>query len=154
MDRSNEEAKAEIYEKYFLHTLPLFRRISALLYVSWLLIEGTFRAFNTPYSSLRLSYGMESATMYVITAALVLGVLHSYLGCRPLRYWFRSWVLVHQVTYAGLLLWRYVCAETRDQAGTGLRLFLLCFCALGAANDHTFKFLDHLMPQMATYPRV
>ena len=96
----------------------------------------------------------KTATMYVITAALVLGVLHSYLGCRPLRYWFRSWVLVHQVTYAGLLLWRYVCAETRDQAGTGLRLFLLCFCALGAANDHTFKFLDHLMPQMATYPRV
>jgi hypothetical protein len=134
MDRSKQEGKAEVSEKYALSTMPLLRRVCTLIYLAWLFIEGPISAlqqFTKSRSPALVAYGVEHSIMYFIIAGLLLVLLHTYIG-RPLpRHVFRATLLIHQITVAALSFWRYICSKTNDQAGTGFRLILLCFCALG-----------------------
>jgi predicted Ser/Thr protein kinase len=143
IDISKERGKAEVYKGYYLSTMPMFRRLGMLVYVAWLSLEGPLHylsKFATNRSSTPGSYIMERSLNYTILAGLVVVLLHSYIKLP--KYFFRFLVLVHQVTIAGMSLWRYVYSGTEFQAETGFRLFLLCFCAVGETGGFVKEILD------------
>jgi hypothetical protein len=138
MDRSKDEGRAEVYENYYLSTMPLFRRICTLTYVAWLFVEGLISVFHTR-SPATIGTRMEP---YLIIAGLVFVILHSYLRQRVPRYLFPLLVFVHQVTLAGMSLSRYVRLGIQDHAGAIVRLFLFSFCILAEVEGFT---LDNIL---------
>ena len=137
MDKSKDEGRTEVDEKYYLSTLPFFRRACTLIYVAWLFVEGPISAFKqwgTARSPVTLTTGMEHMIMYLVIGGLLLVILHSYLGRRMPRTLFRFLVFAHQVTLAGVSAWRYLHSETQDYVETGFRLILLSFCAVAEVD--------------------
>lgn len=125
---------AEVYERYDLSTIPLLRRICALIYVAWLFAEGLIcgiHKFTSSQTSALVGYDLEHSFMYFIIVGLLLVLLHTFIGRQVPKYCFRFITFLHQVTIASMSLWRYACAETAYQAQPRFRLLLMCFCALG-----------------------
>ena len=134
MDKSKDEGREEVYEKYHLSTMPFFRRACTLLYVAWLFVQGFINAFP-PLGGRRLpatlAIGIELSMMYFIIGGLLFVILHSYLGRRLPKTLYRFLVFAHQLALVGISAWRYVRSETQDHwTGTGARFILLSFCAL------------------------
>lgn len=136
MELSKEQGRTEIYEKYDL-SMSLSRRIYALMYVAWLIVEGlisAFRNFVNPQPPALAAHRMEYSIMYFIIAGLLLVLLHTYIARLIPRYFFWMIVCIHQMTFMALSLWTYACTGPVDQWERMVRSVFLFLCAFGQAG--------------------
>src|SRR6202022_1867079 len=99
------EGRAEVYKQHILALMPLYRRVCAVIYVSWLSVEGFGAAlyhFTSPQTLDSRVPGVESSVMYFVGFGLLLVLLHSYVGGQFAQYGFRLTTFVHQVTLTAL----------------------------------------------------
>ena len=132
--RIREEGRAEVYEKHYSSSIPLFLRISTVIYFSWVSVEVILmmlRIFSTPRILAPNATGLDLRITHFLSAGLFLELLHKYITWKILRYGFRIVLSMHQASFAAISLWLYTTGERGDAALTGLQVILSCVCAIG-----------------------
>lgn len=126
-----EEGKVEVLQDNFLSSMGIYRRISAILYVLWLVPEGIFIFADRLCPSISVSTsGLETLLMYLVGSSFALAVLHSYVGGKLAKSGLRAMMFGHQLILLSLSLYSSaVVKHANARLWHGFRIAIMGYCA-------------------------
>lgn len=130
--RSKEEGKAEVLNDNVLSSMGINQRISTILYVLWLVVEGGFVGINRSFPSIADSpSGLETVLMYLVGSSFALLVLHSYVGGKWAKSGLRGTVIGHQLVMLSLSLYGWtVLKDSNVRSWHGFRIGVMGYCVV------------------------
>jgi len=129
-DRMRHEEHAKLCKDTIWSRTPSIRRISAIFYSAWLLLQFLYFLIRPPSVDSPLR-SWEPAYIYVVGFVIFVSLMHSFIGNRGIPKIFRLTIFFHQLCVMGSAL-RQI-PTTNDfswQLWLGFKLGLMAFCAV------------------------
>ena len=134
--QAQEKMKAKLDRKSVSSPMTIFRRISATLYVSWILFESICLLSGGSTDAWRNYVWIEIPLGFFVCFLLYIVLFH-VLQVPFAGVCFHGIMITHQLLLLSISIYRIFVGSRYDRVWYGLRLLLIAICALLALNPAT-----------------